>query len=67
MQLETRMCMGKLLVLIILVCSYLLVSNMDYQDQKQAEKQYCDDIKAGVYPDYKGLKQYCDEVQHASK
>lgn len=66
MRLQTRLWIAKVLMLVCFVSAYLLASNMDYQDQKQSEKQYCDDIKDGVYPDYKDLKQYC-EVTYGSK
>jgi hypothetical protein len=42
------------LILLILV-AIVLVGTMGYEDAVQEESTYCDMVKQGAWPDYKGV------------
>jgi hypothetical protein len=47
-------------LLVALVLLLGLVGHFDYQDQEAEEAQYCDMVKAKLWPDYKGIyRQSC--------
>jgi len=40
------------LTLLVLVC---IVSSMDYNDQLASQELYCEMVRSGAWPDFKGL------------
>ena len=47
-------------ILAALVLLFGLAGHMDYEDQEAEEAQYCDMVKAKLWPDYKGIyRQSC--------
>lgn len=47
-------------LLVVLLLLLGLVGHFDYQDQEAEEAQYCDMVKAKLWPDYKGIyRQSC--------
>lgn len=46
-------------IVLVLLC---MASNMSYHDAKQEQTSYCHEVKAGVYPDYRGT--YDDMCRH---
>jgi len=41
-----------ILITAAVILVFLVVSSQDYQDEKQAERVYCENVKAGTWPDY---------------
>lgn len=36
------------------IMAFLAVSSADYEDAKRQQQAYCDNVKAGYWPDYNG-------------
>jgi hypothetical protein len=45
----------KVFLAIIMVYAFMFVSNMDYQEAERGDARYIEMVKAGHWPDYKGL------------
>ncbi len=43
-----------LLIALAVVAAIGIVGNMDYKDEVREVVAYCDNVKAGVWPDYNG-------------
>jgi len=37
-----------------IVAAFGIVGGMDYKDEQAQQALYCDNVKSGVWPDYKG-------------
>lgn len=48
-----------ILSMIALIFLVSIVGKMDFEDEQMAFTQYCDDVSAGIYPDYKKQLNYC--------
>lgn len=48
-----------ILTMIGLIFLVSIVGKMDFEDEQLAFTQYCSDVTAGVYPDYKQQLNYC--------
>lgn len=53
--------MNKLIIFLGILMAFLIVSNMDYQNELVAEQAYKRDVCKGIYPNYKNLKLDCKE------
>ena len=53
--------MNKLIIFLGILVAFLIVSNMDYQNEVVAEQAYKRDVCEGIYPNYKTLKVECKE------
>jgi len=51
----------KLIIFLGILVAFLIVSNMDYQNELVAEQAYKRDVCKGIYPNYKNLKLDCKE------
>ena len=49
----------RILTLLLLLVGFALASNMDLNDELQAEAIYIDNYCNGYWPDYKNLKPDC--------
>lgn len=49
----------KLAAAAILVAGYLLAGHMDYEDEQDEFKRYCEMVEAGHWPDFKSLAGEC--------
>lgn len=38
------------------------VSHGDYEDEKAYELFYCKNVRDHIWPDYKGIKKYCNKL-----
>jgi len=56
--------MNRNFAIVVLVLLLALVSNMDYEDEKAEEISYCESVKNGVWPDYKGIYADVCEAEH---
>lgn len=50
-----------------LFAAFGFVGAMDYEDAKAEEALYCDNVKAGVWPDYEGTYVSQCEATHGPK
>jgi len=46
---------GKIALGLVALCLFLAVSKMDYEDELAERELYCDMVKEGKWPDYKGI------------
>lgn len=46
--------MKNILVALVLLAAFGFVGHIDYADEKVAQAQYCEMVKAGHWPDYQG-------------
>ena len=53
--------MNKLIIFLGILMAFLIVSNMDYQNELVGEQAYKRDVCEGIYPNYKNLKLDCKE------
>jgi len=43
---------------------WIAVSTMDYDDAQRAEVEYCQHVRDGLWPDFKGIyEEACDDVE----
>lgn len=43
---------------------WIIASTMDYNDAAQAEVEYCQHVRDGLWPDFKGIyEEACDDVE----
>lgn len=51
-----------ILAIIIVMAIWIAVSTMDYNDAQRAEIEYCQHVRDGLWPDYKGTyDKVCEE------
>ena len=51
-----------ILAIIIVMAIWIAVSTMDYDDAQRAEVEYCQHVRDGLWPDYKGIyDKVCEE------
>ena len=51
-----------ILAIIIVMAIWIAVSTMDYDDAQRAEIEYCQHVRDGLWPDYKGIyDKVCEE------
>lgn len=44
--------LSKALLVVLALCGFVYLSGMDYQDDLNAEKNYCNKVKQGLWPAY---------------
>jgi len=49
----------KFLLLVIAVVALCYLSRLELKDQQESESYYCHGVKAGLWPNYKGVS--CDQ------
>lgn len=47
--------MKSILSIVAIVVVLGLVGEQDYQDEQLEQHTYCDQVEAGIWPDYKGI------------
>ena len=53
-----------ILAIIIVLAIWIAASTMDYNDAAQAEVEYCQHVRDGLWPDFKGIyEEACDDVE----
>lgn len=50
MSISARIALG-----LVALCLFMAVSTMDYEDELAERELYCDMVKEGKWPDYKGI------------
>ena len=51
-----------ILAIIIVMAIWIAVSTMDYDDAQRAEIEYCQHVRDGLWPDFKGIyDKVCEE------
>ena len=52
---------GKIALGMVVLCGFLAVGTMDYEDELAERELYCDMVNEGRWPDYKGIaEQECE-------
>jgi len=46
---------ARIALCLVALCLFLAVSTMDYEDELAERELYCDMVKEGKWPDYKGI------------
>jgi hypothetical protein len=53
----------KICIFAAVILAVGIVGHYDYEDEQAAEALYCDNVKAGIWPDYEGTyKKYCPKI-----
>lgn len=48
----------------VVIGSLAMASNMEFESEQKMEQKYCDDVRAEVMPDYKGIfKEVCESKE----
>lgn len=47
---------------LVLLALYGIVSRSDYEDEKANELLYCKNVRDGIWPDYKEIKNICKKL-----
>ena len=55
------------LIAVAVVALFGIVGHFDYEDAKQEEISYCENVKSGVWPDYEGTYVSECEKEHGPK
>ena len=55
------------LIVAAVVALFGIVGHFDYEDAKQEEISYCENVKSGVWPDYEGTYVSECEKEHGPK
>ena len=51
-----------ILAIIIVMAIWIIASTMSYNDAQRAEIEYCQHVRDGLWPDYKGIyDKVCEE------
>ena len=59
--------MFKFLLVAVAICVIGFVGQEDYEDEVQAELLYCQNVRDGVWPDFKEMKNICRKVLTTKK
>lgn len=53
----------KICIFAAVIIAFGIVGHCDYEDEQDAEALYCDNVKAGIWPDYEGTyKKSCLKI-----
>lgn len=53
----------KICIFAAVILAFGIVGHFDYEDEVAAEALYCDNVKAGIWPDYEGTyKKDCAKI-----
>ena len=55
------------LIAVAVVALFGIAGHFDYEDAKQEEISYCENVKSGVWPDYEGTYVSECEKEHGPK
>lgn len=53
---------SKLFLFVVIVGSFAIVGQIDYNDRMMEYHQYCEDVDHGLYPDYKHMIKKCRKL-----